>query len=65
MPKLISKAELLRQINKADILEVITELVQRAEPDPQRNAKISAFIKKAKAHFADHRDVILISIKIK
>ena len=65
MPKEVSKAELLRQISKADVLEVITELVQRTQPDPQRQAKISAFTKKAKEQVADDRDVLLISIKIK
>jgi hypothetical protein len=63
--KQLSKAELLRQLNKVDVLEVITELVQRSQPDPHRQAKISAFIKKAKEQVADDRDVLLISIKIK
>jgi len=63
--KQVSKADLLRQISKADVLEVITELVQRSQPDPHRQAKISAFTKKAKEQVADDRDVLLISIKIK
>lgn len=63
--KQISKAELLRQLNKVDVLEVITELVQRSQPDPHRQAKISAFTKKAKEQVAEDRDVLLISIKIK
>ena len=63
--KQLSKAELLRQLNKIDVLEVITELVQRGEPDPHRQTKISAFTKKAKEQVAEDRDVLLISIKIK
>ena len=63
--KRVSKAELLRLLNKVDVLEVITEIVQRVEPDPHRQAKVSAFIKKAKEQVADSRDVLLISIKIK
>jgi hypothetical protein len=63
--KQLSKAELLRQLNKVDVLEVITELVQRSQPDPHRQAKISAFIKKAKEQVAQERDVLLISITIK
>ena len=63
--KKVSKAELLRQLNKVDVLEVITELVQRSQPDPHRQAKISAFTKKVKEQVADDRDVLLISIMIK
>ena len=63
--KQLSKAELLRQLNKVDVLEVITELVQRSQPDPHRQAKISAFTKKVKEQVAEDRDVLLISIKIK
>jgi hypothetical protein len=63
--KQLSKAELLRLLNKVDVLEVITEIVQRTQPDPQRQAKISAFTKKAKEQIAEDRDVLLISIKIK
>ena len=63
--KRVSKADLQREINKADVLEVIAELVQRGEPDPHRQAKISAFTKKAREHVAEDRDVLLISIQIK
>ena len=60
-----TKAELLRLLNKVDVLEVITEIVQRTQPDPHRQAKISAFTKKAKEQVADDRDVLLISLKLK
>ena len=63
--KQLSKAELLRLLNKVDVLEVFTEIVQRTQPDPHRQAKISAFTKKAKEQVAEDRDVLLISIKIK
>ena len=60
-----TKAELLRLLNKVDVLEVITELVQRTQPDPHRQGKISAFTKKVREQVADSRDVLLISIMIK
>jgi uncharacterized tellurite resistance protein B-like protein len=63
--KQLSKAELLRQLNKVDVLEVITELVQRGKPDTHRQAQISAFTKNVKEQVAEDRDVLLISIMIK
>lgn len=65
MPKKVSKTDIVKEINKLDVLEVIQETVLRSDPAPHRQAKISAFTKKAKEQVADDRDVLLISIKIK
>jgi|GEM_PF-2057714 len=65
MPKIISKADLIRQINKIDALEIVAELVIRAQPAPHRKVTISKFIKEIEKHIQDERDVLLISVKIK
>ena len=65
MPKKVSKTDIVKEINKLDVLEVIQETVLRSDPAPHRQTKISAFSKKAKEHADDDRDVLLISIQIK
>ena len=65
MPKKVSKPEVVREINKLDILQLIQEYVQRSEPAPQRRSKIQRLVGSIQELADDERDVLIIAIQIK
>jgi hypothetical protein len=65
MPKKVSKPEVVREINKLDVLQLIQEYVQRSEPAPQRRSKIQRLVGSIQELADDERDVLIIAIQIK
>ena len=65
MPKKTTKKELSEVISKADVLEAITQAIDRSTPDSTKRNAASAFNREADRFIKDQRDVLLIAVKIK
>jgi hypothetical protein len=65
MAKVISKTELIKELNKVEALEIILETIDRHESTSSKQSKVSKFQSTVQKQIKDERDVILISIKVK
>lgn len=65
MSKKVSESELQKLIKDADIMEIITQQVDREQSEASKSNQLSDFTRNAKLHIKDQRDVLLISIKVR
>ena len=65
MSKKVSKTELEKLIKDTAEMEIRIQQINRDQTDANKNIQLSEFIRDAKTHIKDQRDVLLISIKVK
>ena len=65
MVRTLSKKDLLRHLEKLDVMEIVIQAVDRSDSNSKKLSKLSEFQRAAKAQIDDERDVLLISVKVK
>ena len=65
MSKKVSESELQKLIKDVDIMEICTQQIERDQSETLKSNQLSDFIRNAKHQIKDHRDVLLISIKVR
>ena len=65
MPKKTTKKELSEVISKTDVLDAVTQAIDRSAPDSAKRNAASTFNREVDKFIKEQRDVLLIAVKIR
>lgn len=63
--KKVSKNEIIKLVNQSEMLDAITQTIDRNDSVSQKQSDLNRVIQDIKDQIKDDRDIIIIAIKIK
>lgn len=65
MAKKVSKNEIIKLVNQSEMLDAITQTIDRNDSTSQKQSDLNRVIQDIQAKIKDDRDILIIAIKIK
>ena len=65
MTKKVSKSEIIKLVNQSEMLDAITQTIDRNDSTSEKQSDLNKVIQDIQAQIKDDRDILIIAIKIK
>jgi len=65
MAKKVSKSEIIKLVNQSEMLDAITQTIDRNDSISRKQSDLNRIIQDIQAQIKDDRDILIIAIRIK
>ncbi len=65
MTKKVSKSEIIKLVNQSEMLDAITQTIDRNDSTSKKQSDLNRVIQDIKDQIKDERDILIIAIRIR